>query len=633
MHSITTIYRNKVRKNNPRRMSRNRTNAHNKHRSSIPLLCTLVLLLSVALISACMDDVANNNGTGDSNNGGDNNNGNGDSDNDNGDSNVAPSVSTAVTDVTISNITPTALTLNWTNPADSDGFQGVLITAEPAGGTLAMPQQQAASATTAEITNLNPITTYAFTLISTYTDERKNNTSPAPPAMTATSATLPIDADGDDFIDITSLERLNNIRYNLDLNDGRYKTSEADVGVQCGTAQETACRGYELIISLDFANPHHYESGELNAAWRPNSMANNSGSILPQTMADTGQNNGWEPIGTNSAGNAFNSRFQGNGHTISNLYSRRSGNVGLFGGTGSASVIRSVGVAAVRLYRSATASSVSIGALAAINTGIIVASYASGTITGSSADEASGGLVGTIGMNSAAVVASYAAVSINDNSAISVNSSGGLIGTVSAGPSAVIASYANVVNIDSALDVGGLIGAGSSDTIIRATYASGMIGGHGGPDFIGGLIGNSSLGTIVASYATSTVNGGEGADFVGALAGRQVTATASYGFGSAIDATNTIGAPPTMGAATAADLTIDNAGPEWNDADLLTLNAWDFGDSTQAPALRYADYDGDGDKYGCGDSNATIVIPNIVATPTGPMTITCGSTLLPGQGR
>ena len=291
MHSITNINRNKSRTNNSRRAIRDRmagySSSNNKHRGRTPLLCALALLLSVALLNACKDTASNN--------GNDSNNG--------GDSNVTPSASTAVTNVTISNITPTALTLNWTNPADSDGFQGILISTEPAGGTVAMPQQQAASATMVEITDLNPITTYSFTLTSTYDDERKNNAIPAPPAMTATSANLPIDADGNGFVDITSLERLNNIRYNLDLNGGLYKTSEADEGVQCGTAQGTACMGYELIISLDFANPNHYESGELNAAWRPNSMANNMGSILPQTMADNGQNNGWEPIGTNIAGN------------------------------------------------------------------------------------------------------------------------------------------------------------------------------------------------------------------------------------------------------------------------------------------------------------------------------------------
>ena len=602
----------------------------------MPLLCALALLLSVALLGACKDTASNN--------GGDSNNGR---DSDNGGSDVTPSASTAVTNVTISNITPTALTLNWTNPADSDGFQGVLITAEPAGGTLATPQQQAASATTAEITDLNPITTYAFTLTSTYTDDRKNNAIPTPPTMTATSATLPIDADGDELIDITSLERLNNIRYNLDLSGGRYKTS-ADTaensGLLCGEQQDANCTGYELIISLDFANPNHYESGALNAAWRPNSMVNNNGTILPQTMADNGTNSGWEPIGTNSNGNRFNSHFEGNGHTISNLYIRRSGEVALFGSTSNASVIRSVGVAAVQLYRSG-ATGPTIGAVVAINMGIIVASYASGAITGSGDSEEIGGLVGVLGGANAAVVASYAAVSISGGgTSTNFNLFGGLIGSVSSSSSAIIASYANAIISDSGGNIGGLIGQSNSNAIIGATYASGMLRGSNNNDIVGGLIGNVGLATVVASYATATVDGGEGADAVGALGGFNLTATASYGFGTTANGTAGIDGPDPRpndiarvgsGIAGARMLTLDTAGTQWNDATELTLDAWDFGTATQAPVLRYADYDGpDGDTYGCGNgSNATIVIPSIVATPTGPKSIICGTTLLPEQGR
>ena len=170
-------------------------------------------------------------------------------------------------------------------------------------------------------------------------------------------------------------------------------------------------------------------------------------------------------------------------------------------------------------------------------------------------------------------------------------------------------------------------------------------------DIIGGLIGTGGLVTTIASYATGTVDGGEGTDLVGALAARSVTATASYGFGAimnaenaGIDGTTVNNARPNniamvgSGIAGARMLTLDTAGPEWNDAAHLTLNAWDFGNSTQAPALRYADYDGDGDKYGCIDANsptstATVVIPLVVAAPGGPLTITCGVTLLPGQGR
>ena len=132
------------------------------------------------------------------------------------------------------------------------------------------------------------------------------------------------------------------------------------------------------------------------------------------------------------------------------------------------------------------------------------------------------------------------------------------------------------------------------------------------------------------------------------MQGTNTTFVATYGFGavSNVDTPASDGTIPRPDGVAAAGegiegarmLTLDTAGPEWNQVDInanppiTTMNAWDFGDNTQAPALRYADYDGTEDTYGCGNgSNATIAIPSVVATPTGPMIITCGTTLLPEQ--
>ena len=616
----------KIGKNNPRRVFRNRmagyVSSNNKYRGRMPLLCVLAALLSVALLSACMDNANNNS---------------------NGGSNDPPALSTAVTNITITAITPTALTLNWTNPADSDGFTGVLISADPAAGTLGMSQQQAASVTTIEITDLNPITTYSFTLTSMYANDSKNSTSPVQPAMTATSANLPIDADGDELIDITSLERLNNIRYNLDLGDGRYKTS-ADIaensGMLCGTEQDTNCRGYELIISLDFANPNHYESGELNAAWRPQ---NSNGTIIAQAQADTATNSGWTPIGTAGSATRFNSRVEGNGHTIRNLYGRRStaGQLGLFGTTGTSSVIRSIGVATVRLYGSDDRDT--IGALVGVNGGIIVASYASGTVNGGAGTDTIGGLVGQ--NSSHTTVASYASGAVNGGA--DDDDVGGLVGQ---NLNLIIASYASSTVNGGADDddVGGLVGHGSGASAM-ATYASGTANGDANDDNVGGLMGGSSASFDAANYTTVTVDGGEGTDRFGSLGNFIGVILSSYGFGTATGETPGSDGIARTGGVAAVDtgivgartLTIANAGVEWNQVDtttyalpVTTMNAWDFGTAAQAPALRYADYDGPNDTYGCGDgSNATIVIPSVVATPTGPMTITCGTTLLPEQVR
>ena len=138
MHSINNN-RNNIRNGKSRRVSHSRmagySVAHTEHGGCAPLFSALVLLLSVVLLGACLGDAGNNNG----------------------DRNPA-----TVTNITITDITGTSLTLNWVNPIDDTGFQGVLISASPAAGTLTTPQQQAISATTAVIADLSPLTTYFF---------------------------------------------------------------------------------------------------------------------------------------------------------------------------------------------------------------------------------------------------------------------------------------------------------------------------------------------------------------------------------------------------------------------------------------------------------------------------------------
>ena len=563
--------------------------------------------------------------------------------NNNRDIDIQTVTNTDIQHITVSGINTTVLTLAWQNPVDTADYTEVMITSEPAAGSITTPQSVAPGTTTFSVTGLTAGTPYRFTFATIYSGD-KTGSSTDITAETLTVAS--IDADGDTRIDITSLERLHNIRYTLD--GSRYRTSSTDPGSQCGPDGTTACTGYELTRSLDFTNADSYDGSIANAmhAWRPNSMANSMGRILPQALAADGTNSGWNPIGTTAT--RFNSRVEGNGHTIHNLYGRRSaaGDLGLFGATGSSSVIRSIGVASVRLYGSDGADF--IGALVGDSNGTIVASYASGTINGGRAGiDSVGGLVGNLGTNTAAVVASYAAVSVNSDGGNQV-ALGGLIGASGAGRSSIIASYASGAVTSAAIQdgVGGLMGSTFAPTIIIASYASGTVNGG---DIVGGLIsGTSGTSNIIASYSTGTVDGGEGAGIVGSLRGLLVNVIASYGFGTVTGGTGgSDGSARTggvagvgTGIAGARTLTLDNAGDQWNQVNtdatppITTMDAWDFGTAAQAPALRYADYDGTEDTYGCGDnSNATIVIPSVVATPTGPMRITCGTTLLPEQVR
>ena len=117
-----------------------------------------------------------------------------------------------------------------------------------------------------------------------------------------------VDNDGNGLIDITSVEQLNNIRFNL--SGTSYKTYSDDIGNSRG-CPIVGCNGYELKSNIDFKDTNSYISKQIN-----------EGLV-------TG--NGWEPI--NGLGIGFNGVFEGNNYIINNLFINRPeiNNVGLFG--------------------------------------------------------------------------------------------------------------------------------------------------------------------------------------------------------------------------------------------------------------------------------------------------------------
>ena len=319
-----------------------------------------------------------------------------------------------------------------------------------------------------------------------------------PNLVMAQDANGKYDADGDRLIEISNLEQLNAVRY--DLSDGNGRPDDSDDARAYHAAFPTsagesvcdrACLGYELTRPLDFNSPDSYSAGAVDPEW-------NGG-------------DGWLPINDNSSG--LNAVFEGNGHSISNLYIHRqdTDSVGLFARVGGSGIIRNAGVVNAEMEgRGYT------GILAGSNSGTITASYATGSVSG---DNFVGGLVG--GNSSGGVItASYATGSASGD-----NHVGGLVG-YSGG--AITASYAtgSASGID---DVGGLVG--ENGGAITASYATGSVSGRG--NYVGGLVGdNSSGGAITASYATGGVSGGNSS--VGGLAGFNNGAiTASYATGGA----------------------------------------------------------------------------------------------------
>ena len=127
-----------------------------------------------------------------------------------------------------------------------------------------------------------------------------------------------VDCDGDGLIEINSLTKLHNMRF--DLAGSSYKTSDSDAGATTG-CPNSGCFGYELTTNLDFdtngngytwsgnsSNGYTLDVGDNNDVYFPIDSANDNSA-------------GWMPIGDDA--NPFTGTFNGNGYTISNLAIRR----------------------------------------------------------------------------------------------------------------------------------------------------------------------------------------------------------------------------------------------------------------------------------------------------------------------
>ena len=244
------------------------------------------------------------------------------------------------------------------------------------------------------------------------------------------------DADLDGLIEINTLAQLNAVRWDLD-GDGAAASSAtttyaaafpgAAAGMGCpdgADADDTpdACAGYELATDLDF------DTNDDGSTW-----VDMGGT--PTSDPDDAYHNGgdgWLPIGTNAA--PFNATFDGNGRVVWNLFvSRNVNRIGLFGTTGTAARITSVGLANARVQ----SNSLGVGALAGYNQGRIAASWSSGSVRGGNAP---GGLVGLNRTATGAVVASYSVAAVECIGAANLVA-GGLVGHQD-GAAHIVTSYA-----------------------------------------------------------------------------------------------------------------------------------------------------------------------------------------------
>ena len=436
---------------------------------------------------------------------------------------------------------PTAtLPDRWLHLGDAAGVEAGEAFEDPEGDTLTYA---AASSATGVATvsvsgtrvTITPVAAGTATIAVTATDAG-GSTASTTRAFTVTvlpSSAIDYDTDDDGLIEIMSLRQLDAVREDLN-GDGdpgrdsfwRYRNAFPGVDGRQGCGGRTGCVGYELGADLDFDTNGNGLADKDDAYWR--------------------RGRGWLSIGGYAA--PFQAVFEGNEHTISNLFVDGSFAVGLFGPTEPSSVIRHVGLIGVSVSGTDV-----VGGLVGYGGGLILGSYVTGTVSGTGA--AVGGLVGE---NHGSVVASYAAVEVTGGD-----------------------------------DVGGLVGA--NHAAVTASYATGRVAGG---DHVGGLVGSNG-GAIAASYATGPVAGE--ADAGGLVGSNQSngstgTATASYWDTTTSRRTTGAGGRGRNTAALQAPTGYSGIYSQWDvdlDGDGAGDSPWHFGTNAQYPALS-VDADGVG---------------------------------------
>ena len=416
------------------------------------------------------------------------------------------------------------------------------------------------------------------------------------------------DADGDGLIGVSNLAQLDAMRYDLDGNGyagtvAAYATAFPSPLDRMGCGVD-GCSGYVLLADLDFDTDGDGAVDSDDDYW-------NDG-------------DGWVPIGWDSIyefPRFFNTTFNGNGHTLSNLFTAGRGYSGLFSAIGLDGVVGNLTLSDVNVTGTEAAGALvgenqgllsgiqssgqvfgelHVGGLVGLNLRLVYLSHSSAAVTGmrpprppgigfvvtSGPVAATGGLVG---YNTGFVVLSYATGPVTSDSP-----AGGLVGYHEF--KLIAASYA--MGPVSGSHAGGLVGTigppFGEEATIRASYATGSVDGG----TAGGLVGQLSNGGIItASYATGRVPSGRNR---GGLVGRRnQSGTVTNSYWDTRTSGHTSGSPGSGRTTSQLQSPTSYSGiyGSWNvdiDEDNMNDNPWDFGTSSEYPALR-ADMNRDDD--------------------------------------
>ena len=434
------------------------------------------------------------------------------------------------------------------------------------------------------------------------------------------------DSDGDGLIGVSNLAQLDAMRYDLDGN-GYAGTVAAYAAafpspldrLGCGV---DGCSGYELLADLDFDTDRDGAVDSDDDYW-------NGG-------------DGWEPIGWDSRGFSrfFNTTFEGNEHTLSNLFTTGRGYSGLFSAIGLGGIVDDLTLADVNVTGTDAA-----GALVGENRGLLSGIQSSGQVSG---ELHVGGLVGLnlrlvyLAHSSAAVTGMRPPLPPGTGIVITFGPSAATGGLVGYNTGFVVYSYATGP-VTSDRSAGGLVGF-HQNKLIAASYATGPVTGSPAGGLVGTIATPFEEATIRASYATGSVDGGTAGGLVGHVYDEGII-TASYATGRVPDDRNNGGlvgddeggsvtnsywdtrtsgqgsGSPGSGRTTSqlqSPRSYSGIYGSWNvdlDEDNVNDNPWDFGTSSEYPALR-ADMDGDDDATWQEFGYQLRSGPTLTATPT-----------------
>ena len=317
------------------------------------------------------------------------------------------------------------------------------------------------------------------------------------------------DSDGDGLIEIYTAEMLDNMRH--DLAGTSYKTSATQTTGNTDGCPASGCNGYELSTDIDLLSLLDTNGNGMIDTTMEGIDKNADGDTTDTgeqiTVIDTqmGEDTSWMPIGDNSTNDdttRFTGIFEGNNHTIANLWVNITSSTndiyaGLFGATGGTVAIRNLEIIDGSIY------SYSTGSVNPVSGGLVGRSTAPLTIINST-------FTGSGGVFSSAVA----------NSTNTLSRSGGMVGQADN----------TLTIIKCTFSASGGVSSSSTNSSSRSD-SGGLVGYYGGISTITNSAFSGSGGVSSSSTATTTLRDSLAGGIVGFSTGIS-TITNSYFSGS-----------------------------------------------------------------------------------------------------